>query len=110
MSLRILKMRKGRVIAGMVSYDPNIIEIKNNDGELHCEDGPALYSSDLQAWFINNKRHREDGPAVVYFKGGLYKKGSLKWCYYDREYSFKAWCEITEKTEDEIIQLKLKWF
>ena len=81
------------------------------DGKLHREDGPAFEAGNgSKEWYIDDLRHRTDGPAVVYFKGGLYKKGSLKWCYYDREYSFKAWCEITEKTEDEIIQLKLKWF
>jgi|TARA_R110002073_G_scaffold255450_1_gene417994 hypothetical protein len=31
----------------------------------HREDGPAIeYASGAKEWFLNGKRHREDGPAV----------------------------------------------
>ena len=33
--------------------------------KLHREDGPAVkYSCGYKAWFINGKHHREDGPAI----------------------------------------------
>ena len=31
----------------------------------HREDGPAIESSDgTKCWYLNGKRHREDGPAI----------------------------------------------
>ena len=33
--------------------------------KLHREDGPAIeYSDGGKSWYINGKRHREDGPAI----------------------------------------------
>ena len=48
-----------------------IVKVYNNGGKywylndkLHREDGPAVeYGDGYKAWFINDKRHREDGPA-----------------------------------------------
>ena len=48
--------------------------------KLHREDGPAIeYSAGNQEWFINGKRHREDGPACEYGNGTeeWYLNGSL---------------------------------
>ena len=42
------------------------------NGELHREDGPAVYSTGKEEkghWYLNGERHREDGPAVP---DGLY--------------------------------------
>jgi hypothetical protein len=40
----------------------------------HREDGPAVEFSDgSKYWYINGKRHREDGPAIEY------KDGDKKW-------------------------------
>jgi len=40
------------------------------NGELHREDGPAVeYASGSKHWYINNKRHREDGPAIIWASG-----------------------------------------
>ena len=37
----------------------------NEEGNLHCEHGPALEgASGYKAWYQNGRRHREDGPAV----------------------------------------------
>ncbi len=46
---------------------------KNESGELHRLDGPAIdwYDGD-KSWWINGKRHREDGPAVEYNDGRRY--------------------------------------
>jgi hypothetical protein len=36
----------------------------------HREDGPATIGPDgSQAWFLNGKYHREDGPAIIYPDG-----------------------------------------
>jgi hypothetical protein len=38
--------------------------------KFHREDGPAIeYTSGTKKWYINGKRHREDGPACEYNNG-----------------------------------------
>jgi hypothetical protein len=38
--------------------------------KLHREDGPAIeYANGDKCWYLNDKRHREDGPAVEYANG-----------------------------------------
>jgi len=45
-------------------------EIKNLDGKLHCEDGPAVFHSDgTVEYYIHGQRHREDGPAIKFGNG-----------------------------------------
>ena len=40
------------------------------NGKRHREDGPALeYADGTKFWYLNGKRHREDGPAVEYADG-----------------------------------------
>ena len=40
-------------------------EYRNENNELHREDGPAFeYADGTKAWYLNGERHREDGPAV----------------------------------------------
>lgn len=37
----------------------------DQDGHLHCDDGPAITSPDGSfVWFKHGQIHREDGPAV----------------------------------------------
>jgi hypothetical protein len=39
--------------------------------KLHREDGPAIeYANGTKHWYLNGKLHREDGPAVEYANGG----------------------------------------
>ena len=46
------------------------IEYRNENGEKHREDGPAvIYSDGTQCWCKNGKLHREDGPAAIYSNG-----------------------------------------
>jgi len=40
-------------------------EYKNEQGELHNENGPAVIDDNYQAWYRNGKLHRTDGPAVI---------------------------------------------
>jgi len=49
------------------------IKVYRNDvGELHREDGPALiHGSGSEEWFLNGQRHREDGPAIIRANGRL---------------------------------------
>ncbi len=35
------------------------------NGKRHREDGPAYIDSRIQEWWLNGKRHREDGPAYI---------------------------------------------
>ena len=40
------------------------------NGKRHREDGPAIECSDgTTEWYLNDKRHREDGPAFEYADG-----------------------------------------
>ena len=46
---------------------------KNEKGQIHREDGPAVINSDgTHEWWLNGKLHREDGPAIVR-NDGLYQ-------------------------------------
>ena len=49
--------------------------------KLHREDGPAAeYANGTKAWWLSGVRHREDGPA---FEGG---DGAKAWYLNDKEY------------------------
>lgn len=38
---------------------------KKVNGKLHCEDGPAIeWTNGGKSWWVNDKKHRLDGPAV----------------------------------------------
>ena len=42
-------------------------EYRNEKGQLHKTNGPALIWNDgSKYWYINDKLHREDGPAIEY--------------------------------------------
>ncbi len=66
------------------------------NGQHHREDGPAVeYSNGTKFWYLNGKRHREDGPAVIWEDGD-------KWWYINgTTYS-------EEEYNQEVIKLKLK--
>ena len=41
--------------------------------KLHREDGPAIeYADGSKYWYLNDKLHREDGPAIEYVSGSKY--------------------------------------
>ena len=49
------------------------VEWRNEAGQLHRIDGPAVEHSDgTKAWYVNGQRHRIDGPAVEYNSGTKY--------------------------------------
>jgi len=48
------------------------VEWRNEAGELHREDGPAIeYADGTKFWFVNGQRHRLDGPAVEWYDGSV---------------------------------------
>jgi hypothetical protein len=63
------------------------VEVENNgdkfwylDGKRHREDGPAIeLTKGPKFWYQNDKRHREDGPACECADGSKhwYQKGKL---------------------------------
>jgi hypothetical protein len=43
------------------------------NGKRHREDGPAIERANGDKyWWLNGKRHREDGPAIEYASGSKY--------------------------------------
>ena len=51
------------------------------DDKLHRVDGPAVEWSDgTKRWFLNGKQHRVDGPAIEYADGSKY------WCLNDKRH------------------------
>jgi len=69
------------------------------NNQRHREDGPAVEHIDgYRAWFFNNQYHREDGPAVEYPNG--YKV----WFVHGRRIN----CSSQEEFE-RLIKLKALW-
>jgi hypothetical protein len=43
---------------------------RNERGQLHRENGPAIEHNDgTKEWYLNHKLHREDGPAIEWANG-----------------------------------------
>lgn len=54
-----MNIRMIKDFSGNISY-------KNDNGQFHRDDGPALILiSGHKSWYQNGKLHREDGPAVI---------------------------------------------
>jgi hypothetical protein len=54
-----------------IKYEVRVYTNGDKDWSLnnkpHREDGPAVeYSNGDKYWYLNGKRHREDGPAIEY--------------------------------------------
>ena len=50
--------------------------------KLHREDGPAVeHTNGYKVWYLNSKIHREDGPAVEH------ANGDKEWWLNDKHYS-----------------------
>ena len=48
--------------------------------KLHREDGPAVeYTNGIKEWWLNGKYHREDGPALEYANGDKFWYLNGKW-------------------------------
>ena len=62
-------------------------EWKNEDGSYHRVDGAAVEADGYKFWYINGKRHREDGPAIEYAYG--YKAWYLNGVKYNEKEYYK---------------------
>jgi len=67
---------------------PKLTEFPNGDKQwwlndkLHREDGPAIeYADGTKFWWVNDKLHREDGPALEY------PSGHKEWWLNGKEYT-----------------------
>lgn len=47
------------------------IEYRDEAGELHRDDGPAVICSNVKYWYTHGKLNRLDGPAVFYADGAM---------------------------------------
>ncbi len=93
---------------------------KNELGQLHRTDGPAIEHSDgTKEWFINGLRHREDGPACedssgyrVWWVNGKCHREDGPAVEFDSGY--KEWWlnglnyYSEERYNEDIIEMKLK--
>lgn len=78
---------------------------KDDSGLVHRDDGPAeIFPNNNRYWWQHGKIHREDGPAVIH------DDGTMTWVLNGNSCSFEFWCGCLEKTEEEIVQLKLQYF
>ena len=60
--------------------------------KLHREDGPAIeYYDGSKCWYLNDKRHRTDGPAIEY------ADGRKRWFLNDKEYTEANWRKRVQK-------------
>ena len=78
----------------MCNIDSNGTKWWYLNDKLHREGGPAIEHEDgTKAWYLNGKLHREDGPAIEYAYG-------TKWWYLNDR-------ELTEHEFD--TQMFIKW-
>jgi hypothetical protein len=93
-------------------------EYRNESGQLHREDGPAVENAVGRSWWINGQLHRTDGPAIEW------SSGSREWwingkCHREdgpaliSVYGIKFWYlnsknYTKEQHQEELIKLKLK--
>jgi len=61
------------------------------------------YNDGTKDWIVNDKLHREEGPAVVYYN----KK--ISWYLNGTFYFFEEWCNELNKTDEEKVFLRLKY-
>ena len=61
----------------MIEYTVKVWDNGNKcwylNGKRHREDGPAIERANgSKSWYLNDKYHREDGPAIEYANGTKY--------------------------------------
>ncbi len=76
------------------------------NGKRHREDGPAVeYFSGSTEWYLNGKLHRIDGPAIIY------SIGKKRWFLNGREYFFQEeWFEsLTPEQKEKAVWNMDNW-
>ena len=82
--------------------DNGTIFYKNENGDFHREDGPAIICSDgRKYWYKNGKFHREDGPAEIW------PNGTKMWWLNGEIYSFSEWIKVVNISDEEKMELML---
>ena len=67
--------------------------------KLHREDGPAIECSDgRKFWYLHGKYHREDGPAIEY------RNGEKRWFLNDKEVT---WELVFRQAKNPEIELRI---
>jgi hypothetical protein len=70
-------------------------------------DGSWLHNDGDVCWYNEEcKYHREDGPAIIPKNS---KKTALCWWLDNTSYTFDRWCIELNKTDEEIMLLKLQY-
>ena len=101
---------------------PDRTEWRNEKGELHREDGPAIEHGDgTKSWYHNNQLHRENGPAIECPNGDKFWYQNDEFHREDGPaiedaYGYKAWylhgkrinCSSQEQFE-KLMKLKAFW-
>ena len=66
----------------------------------HRSDGPAvIYKNDDKYWYLNNQLHRTDGPAIKF------SNGDKLWYLNDDELSEEEYLRTTRKNKLELLGL-----
>jgi hypothetical protein len=67
--------------------------------KLHREDGPAMkFYAGAKFWYLYGKRHREDGPAIEW------ANGAEEWWYYGKKLNCR-----TQEEFKRLLKLKAFW-
>jgi hypothetical protein len=70
--------------------------------KVHRVDGPAVeYANGDRFWCLNDKVHRVDGPAIEF------ATGAKEWCLNDTRYSFEEYIVKANWSDEQIIMWKL---
>jgi hypothetical protein len=92
-------------------------EYKNESGQYHREDGPAVEYNNGKYWYINGLKHRTDGPAIenIYYKqwwinGKQHREDgpAVEWRNGYKEWYLNGIDYSEEEFHQELIKLKLK--
>ena len=89
-------------------WNNGIFDWYKNDKK-HRVNGPArLWPNGREEWYFEGDKHREDGPAVVLGKNETYNGEDL-WWYKGEACTIDKWCELTGKSKEETVYLKLRY-
>lgn len=88
-------MKGGEVIEYTVKVFDNGDRYWYLNDKRHREDGPAIeYSNGSRWWYLNGKLHREDGPAMEF------TNGTRRWYLNDEEYTEEEFLKKTAKVKE----------
>ena len=70
----------------------------NEEGQIHCEHGPAVEWADgSKFWYLNGEVHREDGPAV-------------EWAHGDKEWHLNGQCHRLDGPAIDLADGRKFWY